>query len=391
MNKIALITGANKGIGLEIARQLARDESFTVLLGARDEARGQAAAQQLQGEGLDVQFVPLLVTDAASIQNAARWVEERFGVLDVLINNAGIAKDSGAPSSTSLETLRETYETNVFGPVAVIEAFLPLLRKSGAGRIVNMSSELAIASRCPQTCGHGPVETGTESPDVSASRQPLNPTQGIVVLKLKIIIGSTRTGRNADSVYRWLLPLIQASGAFEVETLDLRDWPLPFFQETIATVGEFSNPTYSDPLVKHWNERIADGDAFIIVTPEYNRSIPAVLKNAIDSVFFSFRFRQKAVAFVGYSLGSTAAARAVEHLTQIMVETEAVPVRTSTLVPSVTNAFDSTGIPKDSGLQVTFNAMLDDLAWMGNALKVARAAGQLAPASLRIRAAYGRK
>lgn len=142
MSKIALITGANKGIGLEIARQLARDEGLTVLLGARDQTRGKAAAQGLKGEGLDVQFVPLLVTDAASIQSAARWVGDRFGVLDVLVNNAGIAKDAGPPSSTSLEILRETYETNVFGPVALIEAFLPLLRKSSAGRIVNMSSEL---------------------------------------------------------------------------------------------------------------------------------------------------------------------------------------------------------------------------------------------------------
>jgi NAD(P)H-dependent FMN reductase len=84
--------------------------------------------------------------------------------------------------------------------------------------------------------------------------------------------------------------------------------------------------------LKRWNDKIKEADAFIIVTPEYNQSIPGVLKNAIDSVFFSFRFRQKPVAFVAYSLGFTAGARAVEHLTQIMVKTEALPVRTPTLI-----------------------------------------------------------
>lgn len=211
------------------------------------------------------------------------------------------------------------------------------------------------------------------------------------MLKLQVIQGSTRDGRNSDAVCRWLLNLARARQGFDVELLDLRDWALPFFQETIATVGDFANPTYSDPIVKQWNEKIGQADAYIFLTPEYNRSIPAVLKNAIDSVFFSFKFRQKPAAFVGYSLGSTGGARAVEHLTQIIVETEAVPVRTSALVPLVAAAFDETGSPKDAALDVTANAMLDDLDWLGCALKVARTAGQLPPASLRIRAAHGRK
>lgn len=206
------------------------------------------------------------------------------------------------------------------------------------------------------------------------------------MFKLKIIIGSTRAGRNADSVCRWLLPLVQAHGAFDVEVLDLRDWQLPFFQETIATVGDFGNPTYSDPLVKRWNDKIRDADAYIIVTPEYNRSIPAVLKNAIDTVFFSFAFRRKPVAFVGYSLGPTAGARAVEHLNQIMIETEAVPVRTSTLVPLVNDAFDVQGQPINPILNINLGVMLEDLAWMSDVFKSARAEAQLPPAALRIRA-----
>jgi NAD(P)H-dependent FMN reductase len=210
------------------------------------------------------------------------------------------------------------------------------------------------------------------------------------MLKVHMIIGSTREGRNADSVCHWLLPAIHSHQALEAEALDLRDWPLPFFQETIATVGDFKNPTYSDPIVRRWNDKIGEADGYIIVTPEYNHGIPAVLKNAIDSVFFSFRFRHKPVAFVGYSLGLTAAARAVEHLTQVMVETEAIPVRTPVLIPFVTTAFGSENKPTNPILNATLGVMLDDLAWLGEALKSARRQGQLAPAALRIRAASGR-
>jgi NAD(P)H-dependent FMN reductase len=211
------------------------------------------------------------------------------------------------------------------------------------------------------------------------------------MLKVKIILGSTREGRNADSVYRWLLPMVQAITDFEVETLELRDWPLPLFQETIATVSNFADPNYSGALVKQWNDKIKEADAYLIITPEYNRSIPAVLKNAIDSVFFSFSFRQKPVAFVSYSLGFTAGARAVEHLTQIMVETEAIPVRTSTQIPLVASAFNVDGTATNPALPTTMTVLLDDLAWLGYALKDARSKGQLPPAALRIRAASGRK
>lgn len=206
------------------------------------------------------------------------------------------------------------------------------------------------------------------------------------MFKLQIIVGSTREGRNAEAVCRWLLPVAQSHDAFDVEVLDLRDWPLPFFQETIASVGDFSNPTYSTPIVKQWNEKIRQADAYLIITPEYNRSIPAVLKNAIDSVFFSFSFRRKPVAFVGYSLGPTAAARAVEHLIQVMTETEAVPVRTSTLIPLVTTAFDAQGRSTNPTLDVQLGVMLDDLEWLTRALQLARTKPQLPPAALRIRA-----
>lgn len=138
---IALVTGANKGIGLETARQLGR-KGLTVLIGARDATRGEEAASALRGEGLDAQCVPLDVTNAGSIAAAAKQIDAEFGRLDALINNAGIFVETAPPSEVDLNHVRQTYETNVFGMLAVTQAMLPLIRKSSAGRIVNVSSGL---------------------------------------------------------------------------------------------------------------------------------------------------------------------------------------------------------------------------------------------------------
>lgn len=141
--KIALITGANKGLGFETARQLGR-ENIKVLVGARDETRGREAAEKLQAEGFVAEFVLLDVGDAQTHEAAAKYVEENYGKLDILVNNAGIVLEglSGTPSDVSLETLRKTFDTNFFGVIAVTKAFLPLLKKSDGGRIVNVSSGL---------------------------------------------------------------------------------------------------------------------------------------------------------------------------------------------------------------------------------------------------------
>jgi NAD(P)-dependent dehydrogenase (short-subunit alcohol dehydrogenase family) len=141
MTTIALITGANKGIGFETARQLAT-AGTTVILGSRDLGRGETAAAALRAEGLDATAIALDVTDDDSIAAAAATISDRFDHLDVLVNNAGIYA-AGPASSTTRDTLRELFETNVFGVVAVTNAFLPLLRKSEAARIVNVSSEVA--------------------------------------------------------------------------------------------------------------------------------------------------------------------------------------------------------------------------------------------------------
>ena len=143
-NKIALITGANKGIGLETARQLARDHGFTVLIGARDETRGTDAANELQSEGLDAQFILLAPTDVAAVERARAEVEEKFGRLDVLVNNAGVALggDYEPPNQVTSDVLRETFEVNVVALHEVTRAFWPLLEKSEAARLVNVSSGL---------------------------------------------------------------------------------------------------------------------------------------------------------------------------------------------------------------------------------------------------------
>ncbi|RYX85753.1 SDR family oxidoreductase [bacterium] len=144
MSKIALITGANKGIGLETARQLARDHGFTVLVGARDSERGNTAVDELKAEGLNAEFIAIDPTDAESVAKAAQEVEAKYGHLDVLINNAGtiVDGDFAPPAQVETSVLRDTYDINVFALHEVTRTFWPLLEKSEAARLVNVSSLL---------------------------------------------------------------------------------------------------------------------------------------------------------------------------------------------------------------------------------------------------------
>lgn len=143
MNKlVALITGASDGIGKETARQLAA-KGILVILGSRNLEKGQDVVQEFKQNGLDAEVVQLDTTDVDSVGKSFTEVERRHGKLDILINNAGIAIDSGRPlSEVSLEDITATFETNVFGSFHVTRTFLPLLQLSARGRIVNVSSSL---------------------------------------------------------------------------------------------------------------------------------------------------------------------------------------------------------------------------------------------------------
>lgn len=139
MTDIALVTGANKGIGRETVRRLAA-QGTRVFLAARDTGRGEAATAELTAQGLDVEFVALDVTSDASVEKAAATVADRAGRLDILVNNAGVGAPRHSPEETTAEDLREVLDVNVLGPIRVTNAFLPLLRKGTDPRIVMVSS-----------------------------------------------------------------------------------------------------------------------------------------------------------------------------------------------------------------------------------------------------------
>ena len=208
-----------------------------------------------------------------------------------------------------------------------------------------------------------------------------------MVSKLLVIVGSTRPGRAADRVVPWVTSRATAHSAFDVEVADLREWPLPIFAEHAGTIGDLNDPTYSEPLVRAWNDKVKQADAFIVITPEYNHSVPGGLKNAIDTVWLSFGFRNKPVAAVGYSGAIGGGIRAIEHLAHVFVEAEAVPMRNTVVIPYVATAFDESGEPVNPATDISIRIMLEDLAWWSSALGQARAGGELVPGSFRMRAA----
>jgi NAD(P)-dependent dehydrogenase (short-subunit alcohol dehydrogenase family) len=148
-DKVALISGANKGLGLETGRQLGK-LGYTVLLGSRDALKGEVAARLLREEGIDARVVKLDVVKQSDIDAAAAMIEAEFGKLDVLVNNAGVMHEKGwtknTTSETTMENLRATFETNLFAVFAVTKTMLPLLKASEGGRVVNVSSILGSVS-----------------------------------------------------------------------------------------------------------------------------------------------------------------------------------------------------------------------------------------------------
>jgi NAD(P)-dependent dehydrogenase (short-subunit alcohol dehydrogenase family) len=172
MTKLALITGANKGIGLETARQLGK-LGIQVLVGARDAKAGEGAAAQLRSEGLKADALLIDVDSVSSIAKAASEVAGKYKLLDILINNAGVLLDDQAKSVSeqSLEVWERTFRTNVFGVIAVTQAFLPLLRQAPAARIVNLSS--ILASLALHSDPKSPIYN-SQNPAYNASKTALN-------------------------------------------------------------------------------------------------------------------------------------------------------------------------------------------------------------------------
>jgi NAD(P)-dependent dehydrogenase (short-subunit alcohol dehydrogenase family) len=199
---IALITGANKGIGLETARQLGA-RGVTVLAGARDEARGLEAELALRDGGAEARFVRLDVTDPKSAQEAADWVDHHYGRLDILVNNAGIARAGGPPSQTDLDAMREVYETNVFGVIIVTNAMLPLLRRAPSARIVNVSSE--VGSITSMTDPASPLAQMPASLAYPSSKSALNMITALYANELRdtpVKVNAANPGYTATDLNR---------------------------------------------------------------------------------------------------------------------------------------------------------------------------------------------
>lgn len=197
--RLALITGANKGIGFETARQLGA-AGVQVLIGARDANRGREAVNALAEQNIVAKAVAIDVANVESIRAAAAQIERDFGRLDILINNAGIGLVRQLPSELNIADLREVLETNFFGALSTAQAFLPLLRKSDAGRIVNVSSMLGSVFHLadPQWVGHQALFTS-----YSISKAALNAFTALLAAELvgsPIKVNSVEPGYTATDM-----------------------------------------------------------------------------------------------------------------------------------------------------------------------------------------------
>ena len=185
------------------------------------------------------------------------------------------------------------------------------------------------------------------------------------MLKIKVILGSTRQQRFGDQPAKWILAKAKAKG-LDVELLDLREYPLPFFEEAVSP--SMIKEPYANPIVQKWTAKIGEADGFIMLAAEYNHGYTVVLKNAIDYV--SREWNKKPVAFVGY--GSVGGARAIEQLRQVVIELQMTPIRDSVHMTNFWSLLDEKGILKTESFEHAGDAMIDQLVWWTDALKAAR-------------------
>lgn len=190
-------------------------------------------------------------------------------------------------------------------------------------------------------------------------------------LEIKIIVGSTREGRFSEKPALWIFEMLSKREDVRVEILDLRNFHMPFFEEAVPP--SMKETPYTHDAVAAWTERISEGEAFIIVTPEYNHGYPAVLKNALDYVYQEWN--KKPVGFISY--GATAGVRAVEQLRQVAIELQMASMRGAVHIPfeNYVRAINDPTTPAQllfTNLDKKAEAMLVELLWWGNALKRAR-------------------
>jgi NAD(P)H-dependent FMN reductase len=201
----------------------------------------------------------------------------------------------------------------------------------------------------------------------------LCPGRGTMTV-IAVIVGSTRQGRFGEKAARWILEHVRQRANVEARLLDLRDYPMPFFDEAV-TPGRPGRAPYANEVVQRWTAQIATADGFVFVTPEYNFGPPAVLKNALDWVYPEWN--RKAAAFVGY--GSVSGARSVQQLRENAIELQLVPVRSWVGIPVATLMahFKAGDVEKGlAELGPKADAMIDDLLWWTTALKSARASSR---------------
>jgi NAD(P)H-dependent FMN reductase len=187
---------------------------------------------------------------------------------------------------------------------------------------------------------------------------------------ISVIIGSTRQGRFSEKPAHWFLQQLKKRAGVEARLLDLRDFPMPFFDQPVPPSTPGKAP-YEHEVVKRWTAAIAESDGFVFVTPEYNYGPAAVLKNAIDWVYQEWN--RKAVGFVSY--GSAMGARSVQQLRETAIELQLAPVRSSVHIPVATLWAHYQGGDVEAGLaelEARAEALIDDLLWWSTALKTAR-------------------
>jgi len=190
------------------------------------------------------------------------------------------------------------------------------------------------------------------------------------MIKIQVILGSTRQGRQGKKVANWFMSEAQKSSNMEFELLDLKEWNLPFFDEAIPPMGISGN--YSDPQTKKFVEKIAQADGYVFLTPEYNHSYSAVLKNALDAAYFEWN--KKPGAIVSYSGTPFGGTHAAEQLRLIMTQLQLVPVFNIVKIPNIFSAFDEQGQPIDQNLSKRAAGLLEQLGWWATLLKPAREA-----------------